>query len=143
MKELDTILILYQSCGQQSVPTNSTEVYIHVSVAKSWPLLCDSSVHQIFQARILKCVAMPSYRGLSYLSLLFFRTLAFKWLYLSFSLLLFTFLLFTAVCKASSDSHLAFLHFFILGMIFSLSPVQCHEPLSIVHQALCLSNLVP
>ena len=24
-----------------------------------------------------------------------------------------------------------------------LSPVQCHKPPSIVHQALCLSNLVP
>ena len=141
MKELDTVLILYQSCGQQSVPTNSTEVYIHISVAKSWPLLCDSSVHQIFQARILNCVAMPSYKGLSYLSFLFFRTLHSN--DYIFSLLLFTFLLFTAVCKASSDSQLAFLHFFILGMIFSLSPMQCHEPLSIVHQALCLSDLVP
>ena len=26
---------------------------------------------------------------------------------------------------------------------WSLSPVQCHEPLSIVHQALCLSDLIP
>ena len=33
----------------------------------------------------------------------------------SFSPLLFASLLFTAICKASSDSHLAFLHFFFLG----------------------------
>ena len=36
---------------------------------------------------------------------------AFKWKYLSFSPLLFTSLIFTAICKASSDSHFAFLHF--------------------------------
>ena len=32
-------------------------------------------------------------------------------------------LLFTAICKASSDSHFAFLHFFFLGMV--LIPVSC------------------
>ena len=37
---------------------------------------------------------------------------AFKWVYLLFSPLLFTSLLFTAICKASSDSHFAFLNFF-------------------------------
>ena len=48
---------------------------------------------------------------------------AFKWVYLSFSPLLFTFLLFIALCKAYSDSHFAFLHFFFLGMV--LIPVFC------------------
>ena len=61
---------------------------------------------------------------------------AFKWEYLYFSPLLFTSLLFTAICKASSDSYFAFLHFFFLGMVLIL-----HKPLSIVHQALCLSDL--
>ena len=42
---------------------------------------------------------------------------AFKWIYLSFSPLPFTSLLFTAICKASSDSHFVFLHFFSLGMV--------------------------
>ena len=32
-------------------------------------------------------------------------------------------LLFSAICKASSDSHFAFLHFFFLGVI--LLPVSC------------------
>ena len=32
---------------------------------------------------------------------------------------------------------------FSWGWFCSLSPVQCHEPHSIVHQALCLSGLVP
>ena len=64
-------------------------------------------------------------------------------LYLSFSPLLFASLLFTAICKASPDSHFAFLHFFSMGMSWSLSPVQCHEPHFIVPQALYLSDLGP
>ena len=55
----------------------------------------------------------------------------------------FTSLLFTAICKASSDRHFAFLHFFFLGSSWSLSPVQCHKPLSIVFQAFSLSDLIP
>ena len=42
---------------------------------------------------------------------------------LSFSPLLFASLLFTAICKASLDSHFAFLHFFSMGMV--LIPVSC------------------
>ena len=45
---------------------------------------------------------------------------AFRCLYLSFSPLLFTSLLFTAICKASPDSHFAFLHFFSMGMVLIL-----------------------
>ena len=46
---------------------------------------------------------------LSFLAILW--NSAFKWEYLSFSPLLFASLLFTAICKASSDNHFAFLHF--------------------------------
>jgi len=65
---------------------------------------------------------------------------AFKCIYLSFSPLLFTSLLFTAICKASPDSHFAFLHFFFLGMV--LIPVSCTMSQTSVHsyQALCLSD---
>ena len=48
---------------------------------------------------------------------------AFRCLYLSFSPLVFASLLFTAICKASPDSHFAFLHFFSMGMV--LIPVSC------------------
>ena len=48
---------------------------------------------------------------------------AFRCIYLSFSPLLFASLLFTAICKASPDSHFAFLHFFSMGMV--LIPVSC------------------
>ena len=78
----------------------------------------------------------------AFISLLAWHS-AFTWVYLSFSPLLFTSLHFTAICRASSDSHFAFLQFFSVGWSCSLSPVQCHEPSSIVHQALCLSDLVP
>ena len=42
---------------------------------------------------------------------------AFNWIYLSLSPLPFTSLLFSAICKASSDHHFAFLHFFFIGMV--------------------------
>ena len=48
---------------------------------------------------------------------------AFRWIYLFFSPLPFASLLFTAICKASSDSHFAFSHFFFLRMV--LIPVSC------------------
>ena len=40
--------------------------------------------------------------------------------YLSFSPLLFASLLFAAICKASPDSHFAFLHLFSMGMVLIL-----------------------
>ena len=43
---------------------------------------------------------------------------AFKWIHLSFSPLPLASLLSTAICKASSDSHFAFLHFFFLGIVW-------------------------
>ena len=42
---------------------------------------------------------------------------AFSWLYISLSPLLFTSFLSSAICKASSDNHSAFLHFFFFGMV--------------------------
>ena len=66
---------------------------------------------------------------------------AFKWEYLSFSPLLFTFL-FTAIRKALQAAILLFCVSFAWGWSWSLSPVQCHKPPSIVHQAFCLSDLV-
>ena len=42
---------------------------------------------------------------------------AFRWLYLSFSSLPFASLFFSAICKASSDSHSAFLYFLWMVLI--------------------------
>ena len=44
---------------------------------------------------------------------------AFRCLYLSVSPLLLDSILFTAICKASSESRFAFLHFFFLGMVLN------------------------
>ena len=52
-------------------------------------------------------------------------------------------LLFSAICKASSDNHFTFLHFFFLAWVWSLPPVQCYKPPSIVLQALFLPDLIP
>ena len=67
---------------------------------------------------------------------------AFKWVYLSFSPLFFASRLFIAICKASSDSHFAFLHFFFLGMV--LIPVSCTMSRTAVHSSSgTLSDLLP
>ena len=58
---------------------------------------------------------------------------AFKWVYLSFSPLLFASLFFTAICKASSDSHFALLHFFFLAMV--LIPVSCTMSQTSIHSS--------
>ena len=56
--------------------------------------------------------------------------------------LFFTSLLFTAICKASSDSHFAFLHFFFLRMV--LIPVFCIMSRTSVHSSSgTLSDLIP
>ena len=74
--------------------------------------------------------------------MLFYKT-PFKGIYLSVSPLPFSSLLFSPICKASSDNHFAFLHFFFLGLFWSPPHVQCYEPLSIVLQSLWLSDLIP
>ena len=53
--------------------------------------------------------------------------------YFSFSPLLFTSFLFTAICKASSDSHFAVLHFFFLGIV--LIPVSCTMSRTSIHSS--------
>ena len=67
---------------------------------------------------------------------------AFKRVYLSFSPLLLASLLFTAICKASSESHFAFLHFFFLGMV--LIPGSHTMSQNSIHRSSgILSDLVP
>src|SRR5574337_500285 len=58
---------------------------------------------------------------------------AFRCLYLSFFLFFFTSLHFTAICKASSDIHFAFLHFFSMGMV--LIPVSCTMSQTSLHSS--------
>ena len=51
--------------------------------------------------------------------------LCIQMVYLSFSPLPLASLLFPAICKSSSDSHFAFLHFYFLGIFLTLWPILC------------------
>ena len=66
----------------------------------------------LFSSISLHCSLMKAF--LSLLAILW--NSAFKWVCLFFSPLPFT-SLFSAICKAASDNHFAFLHFFFLGMV--------------------------
>ena len=66
---------------------------------------------------------------------------AFRWIYLSYSPLPFTSLLFSAICKASSENHFAFLHFFFLRM--NLITTSCTVSQTSVHSSSgTLSDLI-
>ena len=60
--------------------------------------------------------------------------LCIKWVYLSLSPLTFASFLFTAICKASSDTHFVFFHFFFLGMV--LITAFCKMSWASVHSSL-------
>jgi len=64
---------------------------------------------------------------------LWIQNSAFRWVYLSFSPLPFASLLFTAICKATSDNHFAFLHFFFLGMV--LITASCTVSQTSIHSS--------
>ena len=88
----------------------------------------------VFPILLFSSISLHSSLRKAFLSLLaILWNSAFKWVYLSISPLLFNSLLFTAVCKASSDSHFAFLHFFFLGMV--LIPVSCTISQTSVHSS--------
>jgi len=127
-----------------------------------WPFLLLPSV--FMKVVFMKFFTHSSLKALSSLHAILWNS-AFSWGYLSLSPLIFTSLLSSAVCKASSDNHFAFLHFFFFGMVlisitamfsimvypiyyvfFSIMvyyPVECYGPLSKVLQALCLLDLIP
>ena len=80
---------------------------------------------------------------LSYLSLLFFGMLQWNGYIFPF-LLCFSLLFFSQLfVRPPQTAILLYCISFSWGWSWSLSPIQCHEPPSIVHQVLCLSDLVP
>ena len=65
-------------------------------------------------------------------------------LHFSFSFSLCLSLLFSAICKETTQTTiLPFCIPFSWGWFWSLPSIQCYEPVSIVVQALCLSDLIP
>ena len=122
-----------------------------------------SCVHGSFQARVLDWVASafsmkralffpivlfssvslhwsPRKAFLSLLAILW--NSAFRWVYLSFSPLPFVSLFFSAICKASSDNHVAFVHFFFLGMV-SITAYCTISWTSVYSSSGTLSDLTP
>ena len=97
-----SFLFLIMSILAWNVPLASP-IFLKRSVV--FPILLFSSISLHWLLR---------YAFLSLLAVLW--NSAFKWVYLSFSPLPLAFLLFSAICKASSDNHFAFLHFFFLGI---------------------------
>ena len=75
-------------------------------------------------------------------SLLFFGTLHSD-IYLSFLPLPLASLLFSTICNACSENQFAFYISFPWRWFWLPPPVQCYEPLPIVLQAFCVSDLIP
>ena len=129
-------LFLISSASVRSIPFLS---FIELIFAWNFPLVSIIFLKRslVFPILLFSSISLHWSRRKVFLHLCaILQNSAFRWVYLSFSSLLFPSLVFTAICKPSSDSHFAFLHFFFLQMVLTLSPVQCHEPPSIVHQAL-------
>ena len=97
----------------------------------------------VFPILLLSSISLHwSLRKASYL-LLFFGTLHSNRCLFPFPLCL-EFLFFSQLfVRPIQTTILLFWISFSWGRSWSLPPVQCHKPLSIVHQVLCLSDLIP
>ena len=136
-------LLLISSASVRSIPFLS---FIKPFFAWNVPLICLIFLKRslVFPILLFSSISFHWSLKKAFLSLLaILWNSAFRCLYLSFSLLLVASLLVTAICKAFPDSHFVFLLSCPLGWPWSLSHVQCHEPHSIVHQALYLADLGP
>ena len=131
-------LFLISSASVRSIQFLS---FIELIIAWNVPLVLKSSL--IISILLFSYISLHWSLRKAFLTLLaILWNSAFKWVYLSFSPLLFTSLLFTALCKASSDSHFVFLHFFSMGMV--LIPVSCTMSQTSAHSSPdTLSDLVP
>ena len=97
----------------------------------------------VFRILLFSSISLHWLLGKAFLSLLaILWNSTFSWVYLSFFPLPLASLLFSAICKAASDNHFAFLHFFFLGMV--LITASCTMLQTSVHsfQALSLSDLI-
>ena len=112
-----------------------------------WPQVWGSSNFLkrslIFPILLFSFISLHSSLRKAFLSLLaVLWNSAFKWVYLSFSPLPLFLFFSPAICKASSDNHFAFVHFFFLGM--ALITVSCTVSQTSVHSSSStLSDLIP
>ena len=113
--------------------------------AWNFPLISLISLKQslVFPILLFPSISLHWLLKKAFLSLLaILWNSAFKQVYLFSYPMPFTSLHLSAICQVSSDNHFVFLHFLFLRWSWSLPPVQCHEPPSIVLQALFLSDLI-
>ena len=104
----------------------------------------DYKVSLVFPALLFSSISLHWSLRKAFLSLLaILRNSAFKWVYLSF-FLCFSLPFFSQLfVMPPQTAILLFCISFSWGWSWFLSPIQCHEPPSAVHQALYLSDLVP
>ena len=88
-------------------------------------------------------ICIDHWGRLSYLSLLFFGTLHSNGCIFPFLLCLSLLFFSQLFVRPPQTTILPFCISFFGGWSWSLPPVQCHKPPSIVLQALCLSDLIP
>ena len=133
---------LISSVSVRSTPFLSFIAHLSWNVPLVYLIFLKRSL--VFPILLFSSVSLPwSGERLSYLSLLFFGTLhsngyIFPFL-LCFSLLFFSQLF----LRPPQTAILLFYIYFSWEFCWFLSPLQCHEPPSIVHQALYLSDLIP
>ena len=94
--------------------------FIMPILAWNVPLICPIFLKRslVFPVLLFSSVSLHCSLKKAFLSLLaILWNSAFNRIYLSLSSLPFTSLHFSAICKASSDNHFAFLHFFFFGVV--------------------------
>ena len=135
-------LFIIFSASVRSLPFMSFIVPI---VAQKFPLVSLIFLKRslVFHVLLFSSISLHWSLRKGFLSLLdILWNSAFKWVYISFSPLPLASLLFSAICKASSDNHFAFLHFFFLEVV--LIPVSCTMSWTSIHSSSgTLSDLIP
>ena len=121
-----------------SMGVSRQEYWTGLPVPSPWKELCS---FPLFCFPLFLCI---DHQGrLSYLSLLFFGTLHSDGFIFPFLLCLLHLFFSQLSVKPPQTTILPFCIFFSWGWSWSLPPIWCHKPPSVVLQALCLSDLVP
>ena len=138
-------LFLISSASVRSLPFTSFLYHDHPCMKCSLDIsnfLEEISV--VFPILLFSSISLHCSFKKAFLSLLaILRNSAFIWVYLSPSLLPSASFLSSAIVKPPQTTSLRSCISFSLGWFWSLPPVQCYEPPSIVLQALCLQDLIP
>ena len=136
-------LVLISSASVRSIPFRSfiKPIFAWIVPLISLIFLKRSLLFPIFFFPLFLCI--DGWGRFSSLSWLFLGTLHSNGNIFPFDLCFLLFFFSQLFVRPPQTTILPFCISFLWGWFWSLSPVQCHEPPYIVHQALCLSDLVP